>query len=191
MPKHPKKISEEIIHQNPWWVYKRAVFELPNGEKGDYYYGENIGNVGGVVIIPILDDGRLILINEFRHLVERESVGFPTGAIDPGEQPMTTAERELLEETGYQSTEHIKAGSFEDSIGRLRAPIHVFIANELTRVSIPTTTDAMEQIEVIYRRVDEFEDMIRRGEIIDGNTLGAWALAREHVHKFLANRVSK
>ena len=67
---------------------------------------------------------------------------------------------------------------FEPSVGVLKDLSHIFIANELSLVQEPKVED-FEQTEVMLRRVDEFEDMIKRGEIWSGQTLAAWALAKE------------
>lgn len=182
-----KKISEEIINKNAWWEYKRDIIELPDGTQSEYYYGESNG---GALTVPILDDGRLVLVSQYRYLRDQMSVEFPCGRIDDNESPQSAAERELLEESGYRSSNFLKIGSFFGSISYVKSPLHVFIADEIVQVGAPKNT-VRESTEVIYRRVDEFEDMIKRGEIVDGSTLSAWTLARETVLKNCATRINK
>lgn len=177
MSKHLKKISEEIIDTNPWWKYKHDEYELPNGGSGNYYYGES---TNCSMVIPVLDDGRLILVSQQRYLRDRVSVEFPCGGLELDESPQAGAEREMIEETGYNSTSFIKVGAFDGLNGLFKDTAHVFIADELSKVSEPKF-DSTEEIEIIYRRPDEFEDMIKRGEIWDGQTLAAWAMARDRV----------
>ncbi|MDO8509749.1 MAG: NUDIX hydrolase [bacterium] len=180
MTKHFKKMSEEIIHQNPWWEYKHDVFEYPDGEQSDYYYGQNHGSV---MVIPMLDDGRLVLVSQYRYLRGKINIEFPRGGIGEGEPPQTGAERELIEETGYKSSNYIKVGSFDSLPGIFKDTTHVFFADELNQTSVPTPdkSEALSGMQILYRRPDEFEDMIRRGEIWDGQTLAAWAMARDRV----------
>ncbi|KKQ40041.1 MAG: hypothetical protein US58_C0024G0012 [Candidatus Magasanikbacteria bacterium GW2011_GWA2_37_8] len=183
MPKHLKKISEETIHSNPWWVYKHDTYEIDENKTGDYYYGENNGSV---LVVPILDDGRLILVVQHRYLRDKPSIEFVCGGIDVNEEPLKAAAREMREEIGYTSSEFMKIGHFDSLNGLFKDTSHIFIANELTQAGAPEP-DETENLEIIYRRVDEFENMIRSGEIWDGQTLAVWALAREYVYKFLAS----
>src|SRR3989338_1332073 len=178
MPKHLKKLSEEIIHTNPWWTCKHDVYEMPNGETGDYYYGETPGNA---MIIPVLADDKIALILQFRYLQQKESIEFPCGGIRDGEAPIDTAKRELLQETGYEATDFIKIGTFQALNGMVLDECHLFLAEATEQRA--QSPDASEEIEVIYRRPDEVEQMVQRNEIWDGQTLAAWAIARSHFFK--------
>ncbi len=184
MPKRLKKLSEETLASNPYWDYKHDVYELPNGASGDFYYGENNGSA---MIVPILDDGRLVLVMQQRYLREKPSVEFPCGGLEKGESPQEGAARELLEETGFQSSNFVKSGAFDALNGIFKDTTHAFVADELTQQSAQKQ-DATEDLEVIYRRVEELEEMIRRGEIWDGQTLAVWALSREQVLKKIYER---
>lgn len=179
MPKHWKTISTETIHQNKYFVCKCDQYTAANGESGSYYYGEKYGCA---LVVPVLDDGRLILVRQFRYLKDQFSVEFPRGAMSEKESPLETAKRGLREETGYEAAEMINLSSFEPSNGSFRDQFNIFLAlglNEQPKQRL----DPQEQIEILYRRVDEFEDMIRHGQIWDGPTLATWALAREQVLK--------
>ena len=112
MPKHLKKFSEEIIHKNPWWTYKHDKYEKPNGEEGDYYYGETLGNA---MIVPVLDDGRLVLTLQQRYLREKQSIEFPCGGLIEGQTFLEVAKRELLEETGYIADEFPELPTINES----------------------------------------------------------------------------
>ena len=184
MNKHFKKISEEVLGKNPFWEYKHDVFEISENKIGDYFYGEN---KGGSMVVPVLDDGRLLLVLQNRYLREKVSLEFPCGGLDNSESAQECAARELLEETGYQSTNFIKSGTFDSLVGHFKNTTHVFVADELSKQAEQRLDDA-EIVELVVRRVDEFEDMIRRGEVWDGATLAAWALSREHVIKKVYER---
>src|SRR3989338_1743334 len=177
--RHLKKISSEILHQNSRWLYKHDVCSLPNGTPGEYFYGEK---PGAALAIPVTADGKLVLVVQYRYLLDKLSIEFPAGAMEAGESSLAAVKRELLEETGYQADDFVSVAGFEPMNAYFINPIHIFVAHGAV-FSGKQNLDVEESIEVIERRVDEFEDMIRQGQIWDGKTLAAWALAREQVLK--------
>ena len=175
MPKHLKKLSEEVLHENPWWTYKHDTYELPNGEEGNYYYGETPGMV---MIVPILSDGRLVLTLQHRYLRDKQSIELPGGGIKKGQEVLDGAKVELFEETGCVAKEFIKIGSFETANGLLKETTHVFLAHITEQHE--QHLDDIEEIELLYRRPDEVDKMIRSNEIWDGQTMAAWTLSHYH-----------
>ena len=178
MTKKFQKISEEVVHKNPWWTYKHDVYQC-NGKQQDYYYGEF---VSGVIVIPVLDDGRIVLIRQYRYLRNRYGIEFVMGGIQNGETPAQTAVRELKEEAGLQSSNFSKIAEFDPYIGSAKDVSHVFLANEISG-SGEINLEETEDLEVIYRRPDEIDIMIRNGEIWHGQTLAAWTLVRDLILK--------
>jgi len=174
-----KKISSDIIHQNPWWSYKHERYQGSDGKERDYYYGETEGS-GCAMIIPLLPDGRLLLARQYRYLRDRFSIEFPCGGLHTDEPAETAARREFLEETGYTVSSLRLVGSFEGLNGLFRDTLYLFIGDGLEKIKQPSV-DPVEEIELLERRPDEFDDMIRRGEIWDGQTLAAWTLARHNI----------
>ena len=177
MPKHLSQKFSEELHKNPWWTYKHDIYTKPNGEDGDYYYGEAPGTV---FIVPMLPDGRLLLTLQFRYLDQKMSIEFPGGAIDATDVDIErAAQRELKEEIGYEADHMVKLGVFQPSNGYVKDMIHVFLAY----VSDPGEQDLddSEDIEVIIRRPDEFQEMVQHGEIWCGQTLAAWALVQSYL----------
>ena len=177
MNHHPKKLSEEVVAQNPWWTYKHDEFELKSGEKGEYFYGETNGNV---MIVPVLPDGRLILINQFRYLFDRLSLEFPCGGIKKNVVAEEMAKIELLEETGWEAVELVKIGEFQPLNGFIKDKCHIFLA--YVEKQLEQKLEETEEIEVLYRRPDEVDELVRKNEIWDGQTLAAWAMVH---HQFL------
>ena len=178
MSKKFQKISEEVIHQNPWWTYKHDIYEC-DGKQQDYFYGELTGNA---IVVPVLDDGRIALIRQYRYLQNRSGIEFPMGGIAVGETPLQAAVRELREETGLESSNFSKVAEFEPMQGIVKDKSHVFLANEISS-QVDVVLDESEDIELVVRRVDEIADMIKRGEIWSGQTLAAWVLVRDLIIK--------
>ena len=177
MPKHLEKISEEVLHENPWWKYKHDIYKKPNGDSGDYFYGETNGNA---MIIPILPDGQLVMVVQSRYLRGKESIEFPCGGIMDGDTILETAKKELAEETGCLADEFIKVGEFEGLNGVFKDVCHVFLAYVTEQKE--QKLDDSEDMEVIYRRSDEIDEMVQKNEIWDGQTMAAWAMVH---HRFL------
>ncbi len=176
MPKHLKKISEEILHENPWWTYKHDIFEKPNGEQGDYFYGVS---PGFVMIVPFIKkDNLLVLTLQHRYIHDKQSIGFPAGGIKLGQQALDAAKAELHEETGWIAHEWIKVGEIQPSTGLLDDRGHIFLAYVTEQHE--QNLDDTEEIEVMYRRPDEFDEMIRKNEIWDAQTMASWALVHHY-----------
>jgi len=174
MNKKYQKISEETIHKNPWWSYKHDVYTCDEKEC-HYYYGEFIGTA---IVVPILDDGRIALVRQYRYLQSKSGVEFPMGGMEEGETPLQAATKELFEEAGMESSNFSKVGEFANSKGVLKSTSHVFLANEIFNITTPKLEDT-EDIEVLLRRPDEVDKMIRGGEIWDSQTLATWSLVRD------------
>lgn len=172
-----KIISSETVIHTPWRDFKKDEFETGAGERGEYYYMEQPANI--VITVPVLTDGRLVLVSQHRYLQDKISIEFPRGRIQDDEAPLACAQRELLEETGYASDDFVKIGVFEGFNIAIKSPTHLFVADSL--IPAAEAKDANEEIEVFFRRMDEFDDMVKRGEIWDGQTLAAWALTRDYV----------
>jgi ADP-ribose pyrophosphatase len=176
MPKRLKKLSEEVVHENVWWTYKHDTYEKPNGEPGDYYYGDT---TGVAMVIPVCEDGKIALALQYRYLAGKQSIEFPAGGIKENQDVLEAAKQELFEETGWVAEDYTKIGVFEPMPGRFRNTTHVYIAHVVEQHD--QQLDDTEDIEVLYRRPDEIVDMIRRGDIFDGLTLSAWALAQNYM----------
>ncbi len=174
--KRLKKLSEETVHENPWWKYKHDTLERMSGEMGDYYYAETNG---AVMIVPRLPDGRIAMVLQYRYLSDKQSIEFPGGGIEIGVEVEQAARIELHEETGWVADEVVKIGVFEPANGFVKDLTHVFLA-EVTEQG-KQELDFTEDIEVLYRRPDEIREMVQRNEIWDGQTLAAWALVEQHL----------
>lgn len=179
MVKRLKKISEEVLHKNPWWTYKHDTFETPSGGEGHYYYGEMSGFA---LVVPVLDDGRIVLALQYRYLTGKQSIEFPGGGIEEGQEPIDAARAELVEETGCTATDFVKIGQFETDNGFLRNTCHLYLAH-VDAVGPQAAHDETEEIEVVLRRPEDVDRMMASNEIWDGVALAAWTLARPHVMK--------
>jgi len=166
------KLSEEILDENPWWTYKHDTFVLPDGVSiGNYYYGQTSGSV---IIIPRLESGKYVLVDEYKYLMEDYRYCFPVGGLKEGEDPKVGAERELHEETGMTCSELVSLGSFEPNGGLMKEECFLFFATGLQKGN--AHLDETEKLTTVEMSTAEIEESIRRGELQDGFALSAWLI---------------
>ena len=124
---------------------------------------------GAVVILPVLDDRRVVMIRNYRHAVERELWELPAGTLEPNEEPIDTARRELEEETGYRAGKILPLMEFYTSPGILTERMYAFVATDLT--SVGQKLQGGEQIVVEVVELADLRRSLIRGELCDGKTI--------------------
>jgi ADP-ribose pyrophosphatase len=169
-----KKLTSKVVQKNPWWIYNLDSFQIPNGVKGEYHY---VHTEGSSMIVPVMDDGRIILVNQYRYLRDRESVELPCGGVKPGHTYDEMARMELEEETGYVAQSWNVAGEFNPFNGATDEMCRVFVARNLLYVK--AKPEATEEFEILQATPEELESMIAGKKIWDGMTLAAWMLVRK------------
>jgi ADP-ribose pyrophosphatase len=153
-------------------AYRDRV-RLPDGEES---VREWIDHPGASAVVPTLDDGRLVLVRQYRYPVGRTFIEVPAGKLDvPGEDPLAVAERELEEETGFAAGTMEPIGSLYAAIGYSNEVIHCFTASDL--VPTESNTEADEFIELVFATFDEAIGMVITGEICDMKSVAALLLA--------------
>ena len=149
------------------------VCKLHNGRDYEYHY---VHTAGSSFIIPVKDNGKIILVNQYRYLNDRFSIEIPGGGIKEGQTPEEVAHKELIEEIGFDG-ELEKAGFFNPYNGVADEICHVFIARNL-KPSDKETRDDSEEFEMLEFTPEEIDEKIRTNEIYDGMTMAAWALSK-------------
>jgi ADP-ribose pyrophosphatase len=139
---------------------------------------EVVHHPGAVLVVPRLDDERLVLVRNERVAVQRHLLEFPAGKLEPGEDPQDAAGRELEEETGYRPGRVRALGEFYTSPGFCDELMRVFVADELEQVG--QKLEPGENLEVVLITRSEVMSMIGDRRIRDGKTIAAllmWILA--------------
>jgi ADP-ribose pyrophosphatase len=121
------------------------------------------------MIIPVLDDGRLLFERQFRFPIQRVLVEFPAGKIDPGEDRLATARRELLEETGYTARRWSPMGALHPVVSYSTEQIDIYLAEGLAHEG--ARLDEGEFVETFAATLDEALGWLDRGELTDGKTM--------------------
>jgi len=142
------------------------TIRLPSGRN---VIREVVKHPGGVVAVPVLEDGRLLLVRQFRYPLQKYILELPAGKLDSGQSPLDTMKRELEEETGYRAEVMGYQLSFCASPGFSDEIIHLFLAKDLTHVA--QRLEEGEHITVESYTLDECLHMIKTGEIADAKTI--------------------
>ncbi|WJY28639.1 MULTISPECIES: NUDIX hydrolase [Sporosarcina] len=162
-----KTITSETIYEGKIIDLRVEEVELPNGKRSSR---ELIKHPGAVAVIALTDQGKIVLVEQFRKALERTIIEIPAGKIDPGEQPELTAARELEEETGYRAGSLEYLQSFATSPGFADEIIHLYVAQDLERVDNPAEGDEDEFLNVLECTLKQAETMVEDGRIYDAKT---------------------
>lgn len=158
--------DDELLLKTGRFNVVRRRYTTPDG---GLHQREVVVHPGAVAIIPLLDDGRICLIENFRVGVGRSLIEIPAGTRDPGEEPEATAARELREETGYEARQWRKLHEFWMSPGILSERMHLYLATGL--IAGNRDLDAGEQIANCLVPWQEALEWVRNGKIEDAKTL--------------------
>ena len=152
-------------------VYEDTV-RCPDGHVAPREY---LRHPGAVMVVPVLDDGRLVLERQYRYPLRASFIEFPAGKIDPGEDILTCAQRELREETGYTAQEWTYLGGFNNAIGYCDEKIEVYLARGLAFDA--TVDNDGEVVEVFTATLGELLGWINAAKVTDVKTIvGAYWL---------------
>jgi ADP-ribose pyrophosphatase len=160
------RIDGEVAYDGAFLKVSRDRVTLPNEA---VTYREYIKHPGAVVILPLFDDGRVLLERQFRYPLGRVFIEFPAGKIDPGEDTLACAKRELQEETGYTATDWQFVSTIHNAIAYSDEHLDLFVARGLT--AGPRKLDEGEFLETFTATVPEMLDMVRNGQITDVKTI--------------------
>lgn len=138
---------------------------LPNGEEA---IREVVRHPGGVCVLPLHEDGSVELVEQFRYPYDDVILELPAGKLDPGEDPLAAAQRELSEETGLTAARWTDLGLFYPSTGFTDEVLHLYLAETLSQGD--THPDEDEFLERLRLPLDELLERIMSGSIPDGKT---------------------
>jgi ADP-ribose pyrophosphatase len=140
--------------------------ELSNGQKS---MREIVKHPGAVAIVALDDQRNILMVRQWRMAAERAMLEIPAGTLNPGEEPLACADRELQEETGQRAGKLEPMGAFFVAPGYTTEKIHLFLATGLTDSRLPMDDD--EFIELEHIPLEEAVRRVTTGEIEDGKTI--------------------
>jgi len=173
MPEQLETIRSQTVFTGPKFDVVEMRLRLPTGAVHRHV---TVRHPGAVVILPRLDAGTLCVIRQYRHSVRDVLLEFPAGTLEPGEEPLTCAQRELAEEVGRAAARWESLGELYPAPGFCDEKQYCFFATELTPCIAARDED--ELIEVVPMQVAEVEEAIRTGRMMDGKSIAVYTRAK-------------
>ncbi|TFW28708.1 NUDIX domain-containing protein [Duganella callida] len=160
------RIDGELAYAGSFLKVQKDTIALPNGKRTTREY---ILHPGAVVILPLLDDGTVLMERQYRYPLQDVFIEFPAGKIDKGEDPLVAAKRELEEETGYTGGEWQFVTTIHNAIAYSDEHLDLYLARGLK--AGPARLDEGEFLETFTATIDELLQWVREGKITDVKTV--------------------
>ncbi len=164
-----KRVGRELVYQGTILEVYKDHMEFSNGNTAKWDF---IHHDGAAAVVPVMEDGRILMVSQYRNALERMTLEIPAGKLDqPGEPGIECARRELEEETGYRSEELEWLLSLRTTVAFCNEKIEIFVARNL----IPSCQhlDEDEFVDVKAYTLEELKEMIFSGKIEDSKTIAA------------------
>ncbi len=164
-----ERLDRTLEHHGVIVDFYTDLVRLPNGNTARWDF---IDHHGAAAIIPVLQDGRILTVRQYRNAPEQYTIEIPAGGLEPGEDPLTCAARECEEETGYKPAGEVKhLLDLYPTVAYCNEVISVYYTEGL----LPSHQhlDPDEFIDVTPRSMDEMVDLILSGKIIDSKTIAS------------------
>jgi len=171
------RTGEEVLHVGHVITLARATFEGPAGEVME----RDVVHHPGAVAVVALDGDDVVLVRQYRPVLERQMLELPAGKLDvPGEDRPTAARRELVEEAGYDAPDLVELGTFHNSIGFCDEHTTIYLATRLVGATPVAVSVEEEYLTVERVPLDDVEGLIDDGTITDAKTVIGllWTLRR-------------
>lgn len=169
-----KDLDSESVYDSRIFTLKRVQRESPSGESVSFV---QVDAPDWVTVIPELPvsggESEFLIVRQFRHGNQQVGMEFPAGTVDPGESPLETARRELLEETGYEASELVEIGVTSPNPAFMNNKTHTFMARGLRQVA-KQHLDEYEILDVHRKSFSQLVNLIGYGEYASAITTQAW-----------------
>jgi ADP-ribose diphosphatase len=174
-----KVTKSDILFKGKVFDLKVDEIEYESGNKG---IREIAIHPGGAVVVAIKDDGKIIMVNQFRYPLQKKILELPAGKLDKNEDPYICAVRELEEETGFKAKKVEKLGQIYTTPGFCTEILHIYIAKNLTRGN-HNREEGEQGMEVLELTKDQIEEKIMSNEITDAKSICGIYLAQKYLQE--------
>ena len=164
-----ERMNRELVYKaNVIDIYEDTI-KCPDGKIVKYDY---IDHIGAVAVVPVLDDGRILMEKQYRNALDRDTLEIPAGKLDSKEEkPIDAAMRELEEETGYKSTNLELLITLRTTVAFCNEKIEVYVAHDFVKTA--QNLDDDEDIDVYAYTIEELCELIYESKIQDAKTIAA------------------
>ncbi len=164
-------LTETILESHLAWrgdflSVEDTTVRLPNGMLG---HRDIVRHPGAVAVIALTDDGKIVLVHQYRTALEQVTVEIPAGKMEPGEDPASAAARELMEETGYMAGRMAYLGPIAPAVGYSDELLHLYMAMGLSFVGASPDDDEFINVDLVD--LDEMVDQVLDGKVVDSKTV--------------------
>jgi ADP-ribose pyrophosphatase len=166
--------TKTIFSASPWLTLSVEQVELPDGQIVSDYYHIQLQDY--VVIFAQIPNGEVIMLRQYKHGAGRVSLTLPGGGLAAGETPLAAAQRELLEETGYEAEDWQLLCPFVSSANYRCSQGYIFAAKNARQIAAPNSGD-LEEMETVLMPPIQVIEAVQQGEVVVLGTLAAIALA--------------
>jgi len=184
MKNKPKILKQTMHSKSRLFSIEKVALEFSNGQQREY---ERIvaPGAGAVLIIPVLDKEHVIMIREYSVGTERYELVFPKGKIDPGEDILTAANRECMEEIGYRADKLSSMGKMTIAPGYLGFMTHIVLAEDL--IEDKREGDEPEELEQLVCNIHDIERLIQHENLSEARSIAALYQVRDLLHSRQTN----
>jgi len=170
-------LNNEVIFSGK--VFNTVVTQIEY-DSGNKAVREVAEHPGGAVVVPVTNDGKIVMVTQHRFPMNKKLLELPAGKLDQGEDPFVCAVRELEEETGFKSDNVKELGSIYTTPGYSSEKLWIYLAKDL-RPGDHNREEGEYGMEVFEFSLDEIEEKIYKGEIVDGKTICGIYLAKRYI----------
>lgn len=175
-----KRLGRRLVAKGSIIDYYRDTVQVPNGNVVEWDF---IGHNGAAAVVPVLEDGRILMVRQYRNALDRYTLEIPAGGLESRDEPTKdAAARELEEETGYKSSQLEFLISLRTTVAFCNEKIDIYVAKQLQESKQHLDED--EFINVEAYTLNELQTMIFQGKIEDGKTISAIMsyAAKSHIY---------
>ncbi len=173
--------QREAVFAGKAFKVEKVHLTLPDGREGQY---DLVNHIGSVTILPLNQDGNILFVKQYRVGSESILLELPAGTLNPGEDPLECAKREIQEETGMGASEFITLGDIFLAPGYATEHMYLYFARSLFPSNAEGDEDEFIQVESIPAKLAY--EMAASNQIHDSKTLAAMLLARSYLAELIA-----
>ncbi len=171
----PQLLKRRFVYQGRKFGFESSRLRLPNRTEGEW---ECIRHPGGALAVPVTNDGKFVLVRQYRFTVQGRLLEFPAGTLESNEDAAATIKREIEEETGYRAHRWRKLGEIFVAPGYSDEIIYAYLAQDLELLENPPAQDDDEDMTTVLLTTAEVEKAIQMGDLADAKSIASFVLAR-------------